>query len=215
MRNTPFRLITVFGAFIVLYAIIVGRLFYFQVVLSETFRDLGKYQSNEILELDSGRGDIISSDNSPIATNKVTYLLHANPKLIRDRAEYAERLASILELDEASISARLDRDLFWVKLKDGLSEATKEKIESLKLEGLGFQKESLRFYPEASMAAHLVGFVGKDDKGGAKGYFGLEGFYNQQLEGRPGRRYVVKDALGNPILCTNCKRSFKIRALFV
>jgi len=50
------------------------------------------------------------------------------------------------------------------------------------------------------MAAHLVGFLGKNKNGDDQGFFGLEGFYNSQMQGRDGRLYVVKDALSNPVV---------------
>ena len=50
------------------------------------------------------------------------------------------------------------------------------------------------------MAAHLIGFLGKDSNGLDKGYFGVEGRYNQQLSGRFGKLYAIRDALGNQIL---------------
>jgi cell division protein FtsI/penicillin-binding protein 2 len=200
MKNKSMRLIITFGIFIGLYVVMIGRLFYFQVILADIFKDAERAQSSEVLELDSGRGNIISADNFPLATNKVTYLLYANPKVVKDRSDYAEKLSPIIEVDESTISAKLKQNLFWVNLKNSIEEKQKEQIEKLQLPGVGFQKQDNRYYPESSMSAHLIGFVGKDDKGLPHGYFGLEGYYNKQLDGRPGRRYIVKDALGHPIL---------------
>ena len=70
----------------------------------------------------------------------------------------------------------------------------------MELKGVGFEMRASRFYPEASMSAHLVGFVGKDQYGGDKGYFGIEGYYDELLQGRGGASYIIRDALGNPIL---------------
>src|SRR5258706_7270525 len=50
------------------------------------------------------------------------------------------------------------------------------------------------------MAAQLIGFVGKDEMGLDKGYFGLEGFYDRQLKGRAGQAIEIHDALGRPVL---------------
>lgn len=50
-----------------------------------------------------------------------------------------------------------------------------KEIESLNISGISFERQDLRVYPEASSSAHLLGFVGKDDEGKNKGYFGLEG----------------------------------------
>ncbi len=191
-------LIFVFFAF--LYALIVLRLFYWQVLRHQDLREMSRLQSTQSLVVNSARGEILASDGFPLATNKPTFLVYANPKQITDKDKVAEALAPRLEQEESTISALLSKDLFWVRLKNRIDTDTKEQIEKLAIPGLGFEQESMRFYPEASMAAHLVGFIGKDSKGEDKGYFGVEGYYNEQLQGRAGRLYVVKDALGNPVI---------------
>jgi cell division protein FtsI/penicillin-binding protein 2 len=77
---------------------------------------------------------------------------------------------------------------------------TKANIEAQALNGIGFEFEEMRDYPEASAAAHLLGFVGKDSEGSDQGYFGLEGFYDLALKGKPGFLTREKDAKGLPIL---------------
>ncbi|RJQ26252.1 penicillin-binding protein 2 [Candidatus Parcubacteria bacterium] len=194
------RLLSIVFVLIALYLLIIMRLFYWQVIKSEDIKEIGRRQSTESLVLQSKRGEILSSDNFPLATNKTTHRAFANPKLIKDKNSISKELSIILNKDEATISALLESDLYWVSLAMGINDEKKKQIDALEIQGLGFQSEDARLYPEASMAAHLIGFVGKDLDGEDKGYFGLEGFYNAQLEGRQGRTYVVKDALGNQIL---------------
>lgn len=196
-------------SFLIAYILIIFRLFYWQVIRSDELKDIGRLQSSESLVVEAARGEIFFNDQFPLATNNISYLLYANPKLAENINTYASLLSPILEIDEASISASLSQDLYWVKIIQSIDSETKKEIEKLNLAGVGFQQEALRYYPEASMAAHLVGFVGKDEKGSGRGYFGLEGFYNGQLQGKNGRLYVVKDALGNPIL-TDIRREAKI-----
>jgi cell division protein FtsI/penicillin-binding protein 2 len=196
----PWRLTLVLIGFLLFYLVIVSKLFYWQVVRSADLREQQQIQSSESLTVQAKRGEIVTSDNYPLVTNKYSYLLYANPKVISDKEEYASKLAPILQVDQASLSAQLSKNLFWVRLAQGLEDSDKKKVEDLHLDGLGFQQTSMRYYPEASMAAQLVGFLGKDKNGNNRGYFGLEGYYNEQLQGRDGRLYVIKDALGNPIL---------------
>lgn len=75
-------------------------------------------------------------------------------------------------------------NLYWVSLQSRLSFDQRKQIEALKLNALGFEQQTERNYPEASLAAHLVGFVGKNQDGEDQGYFGIEGFYDRQLGGR-------------------------------
>lgn len=209
MKSEYSRLFLLIPLFLFLYLAIILRLFFWQVVKAEELHDLGREQSTEALISTAKRGDILFSDEFPLATNNISYLLYANPKKIDSEDRYARLLAPILENDAASISAILDQDLFWVRVKSNLPYDKKEEIAKLKLDALGFQQESTRYYPEASMAAQLVGFVGKNELGEDAGYFGLEGFYDRQLKGRTGRVYMVKDALGNPIL-TDVREEKKI-----
>lgn len=92
------------------------------------------------------------------------------------------------------------KDLVWVPLAKKISEVSKSGVEDLNIAGIGFEEVSKRYYPEATLAAQLLGFVGKDADGNDIGYFGLEGFYNDQLRGTPGRLIQELDASGNPIL---------------
>ena len=183
-----------------LYFVIVTRLFYWQVVRSEELKDLQRLQSSEKLSIPATRGQILSADDFPLATNTISYTFYANPKVIKEKNDYAEKIAPLLKDDPASISALLSKDLFWVKLAGKVSPEVKDEISRLSLKGIGFEQEYSRFYPEASLAAQLVGFVGKDGRGGDKGYFGIEGYYNEQLAGRSGGLYAIRDALGNQIL---------------
>lgn len=183
------------------YAVIVYRLFYWQVFMSSQLKKLSLEQSSESLIVQAQRGDILSSDNYPLSTSTKSYLFYLNPKLIRkEDREKAEKLAEILEMKKEDIEKLMSKNLYWVKIDENISEKQRSEIDALDINSTGFRERSLRYYPEASMAAHLIGFTGKDDKGEDKGYFGLEGFYNDQLIGRSGRLYLVHDALGNPIL---------------
>lgn len=200
MSTTRTRLLLVIGVLLVLYSIIAMRLFYWQVVRGAELKQIGQNQSSDSLILQATRGEILSSDNFPLATNRSSYWLYANPKVVEEKLSLAKTLAPFVERDEASIAALLDQDLFWVGLARNLPSTTKLEIEKLQIKGIGFQKESIRMYPEASLAAQLVGFLGKDIHDNPRGYFGVEGYYNEQLQGRSGRLYVVKDALGNPVI---------------
>ncbi len=191
------------------YLVIILRLAFWQIIRASELKELGRRQSSQTLIIPAVRGEIKSSDNFPLATNTISYVLYSNPKVIEDKQSYALKIGKILGADSATISAQLQKDLFWVKLASNLSLSKKEEIETLSLKGLGFQQEYSRFYPEASMAAHLIGFMGKDLEGEDRGYFGVEGRYNEQLKGRSGKLYAIRDALGNQIL-TDIREDKKI-----
>lgn len=194
------------------FLLIFGRLIYWQVVRAQELVQLAESQYGMYVKEIPRRGDIKTSDGFPIATNKISYQLTANPKEIADDeyVKLAKLLSPLISIDEATISATLALDKYWVSLKRDLTITDKNNIELLKLKGFYFEDQANRFYPEASLAAKLVGFMGKDENGNNKGYFGLEGYYDRQLSGKTGLSKVIKDAHGRPILAKIDDKSAKI-----
>lgn len=185
--------------FTLLFAAIILRLFYWQVIRADELSMLGQKQYGRTLSSDPARGEIRTSDEYPIVANKLSYLLYINPKVVEDPVKTTDLISAALEMDPASISGKLSQDLYYVSLAQGVDHEQKEKIEKYDLPGVGFDEQGVRLYPEASMAAHLLGFVGKDEDGFSKGYFGVEGYYDRQLRGRGRTSFLYFDALGRPI----------------
>lgn len=190
----------VFIGIVFFFLLVISRLFYWQIVKAKELSALGQAQYGNNLKILPQRGEIKTSDGFPLVANKITYLVFANPKEIKNTGNVSGILASMLDLSLASVSAKISLDKFWVPIKSGVDLEVKQKLADLNLSGIGFEKEYERFYPEASMAAQLLGFVGKDDNGSDKGYFGLEGYYDRLLTGKEGLAVQVHDAFGRPIL---------------
>ncbi len=196
-----------FGGFNLL---ILGRFFYWQVIRGNDLSATAKRQRLEIAETQAPRGTIYTDDGYPMVINKTTYDLNLYlPNLDATKEELAGKLGEILaesdqeEVTEATSSAilsTLSSDKNWFILSRNLPEEKKEKIEALNFNGVDFSENSVRDYPEASMAGHLLGFVGSDDTGDPQGYFGLEGYYHQQLSGRPGLSIEENNPFGQVIL---------------
>lgn len=162
---------------------------------------MAERQRSVSLPIPASRGRIFASDGSPLVINQKTYGVFLEPKNIDDRNDVVGKLAKELEIDRATISAKLtNTSLLWLPIAHQISEKNKEEIETFKLKGVGFIEETKRYYPEASMAANLLGFVGKSASGEDLGYFGVEGYYDQQLRGRDGKLLQEIDPAGNPIL---------------
>lgn len=194
------RLRVTFSILLILFSLVIMRLYHWQVIKAEELSLLGTSQYGRFRKIEPVRGEIKTSDGFSIATNKISYRIFANPKNIKNKKETSILLSSLLSEDEASISALLSKDLLWVSIKSKVDNIKKKEIENLKLEGVGFEQYHTRFYPEASMAAQVLGIVGKNENGEDKGYFGLEGYYERQLRGKPGIGVQIHDALGRPIL---------------
>ncbi len=194
------RFLGVFLFFLICLIAINLKLFQWQIVQSASLTALSKDQSELTYWLTPQRGDILASDGFPLATEKEAYVLYARPQDISDKDVVSQLIANELQVDVATVSARLATTSAWVPLDWHLPEAQKEQLEKMNLPGIGFDENPERFYPEGSMAAQLIGFVGKDNAGVDTGYFGLEGFYDRILKGRTIQVTVVKDAFNQPIL---------------
>lgn len=194
------RYLAVFVFFIFAFVCVWAKLFYWQIVKADELSALEQSQSSLNLQIPPIRGDILTSDNFPIVTNKMSYLVYADPQEVQNETTTAQLLASTLTIDVASISAQLDQhDKVWVPLAANIDNTTKQRVAALNLPGIDFQETPTRYYPEASMAAQLLGFVGKDTFGNPKGYFGIEGYYDRQLRGRVGETQIIRDAFGKPV----------------
>jgi cell division protein FtsI/penicillin-binding protein 2 len=195
------RIWTVYTGLLIICLLIVIRLFYWMIIQGPKLRLEAESQYFHQLPLPAQRGVILAQDGSPLVINQPAGLVYAQPKDIKDVSRFIKEIAPILAVDEASLSAQLSLpDRVWIPLARKVDMKRVQQLQDLKLDGLGIEKESKRFYPEASMAAHILGFVGSDQNGGDKGYFGIEGYYDRELHGKDGVIQMEKDVKGVPIL---------------
>jgi stage V sporulation protein D (sporulation-specific penicillin-binding protein) len=90
----------------------------------------------------------------------------------------------------ASIADRLRKKKAFAWVRRQITPEEKRRIAALELEGVSFIKESRRFYPNGSVAAHALGWVSLDNAG----LGGIELSYNKFISGIPGKALVQTDA---------------------
>lgn len=181
--------------FILFLLFIIVKLFYLQVIAPTVVSDYLKYQ-----KIQPERGKIFDRNRQPLAFNQTTYLLYIEPPKIKDLDELVEKVDKELKMGEATLSAKINKSKEWISIRSGITKEQKDVLTKLKIGGVGFQPASQRHYPEASLAAHLLGFVGKNKENENVGYFGIEGFYDKDLFGLPGLLKTERDLFGRPIL---------------
>lgn len=224
MIYSRFRLLLTI--FLILFGLVIFRLVKIQIFDHGRYQELADLQHWRTIEIPAQRGRIFSADGSVLVDNQKVYLLFAHPKNVSREKETSQSLAEIVfSPDDYTIKEKkaglanlkanlaldleeklLRKDLYWVGLYHKLSQSRKEKIEKLKINGIDFEDDAQRFYPEGQLASFILGFVGSNKSGQDAGYYGLEGFYNGDLKGEPGKVFEEQTASGNPILLGGFKR---------
>lgn len=213
------RLLTLF--FLIVALGLTVRLFYWQVIRGKELSEDARSQHNSSQVTTAPRGNIIASDGSYWVLRNNAWLVYVDTNNIDKAPEKIANLLAPLFVEDPTDHDELSSETLrligllgkkgaWIPLKTKVSDVTKKNIEALSIAGLGFESMEDRFYPEASSAAQLLGFVGKDESGGDIGYFGLEGYYNLALSGKPGFFGGESDAKGNPILISGTKEVLAI-----
>jgi cell division protein FtsI/penicillin-binding protein 2 len=203
------------------FFLLVGRLFYWQILKGKELSSQAQSQYKFSKLFEAPRGNILASDGTWLAARGEAYLVYASLPDVSDINMVADTLSPhFIEFDNGSVKKELifqeagrlkellsNDDLVWIALKHQVKPSVKNIIEDYGINGIGFEYEEARVYPEASSAAHLLGFVGKNEEGENQGYFGLEGYYDLVLSGKPGFLSRDADARGVPILLEDYKQT--------
>ncbi len=141
---------------------------------------------------DAQRGTIYGVDKNgnpiPLAINKDYPLIFAVPKEIADVQEAANQLAPLVNQSVGQLEKILSKPNDSYELLERRADpGVVQQIEDFNLKGIYSTYESGRFYPFASLASQVLGFVGYDSQSvGESGRYGVEKFYNSSLSGESG-----------------------------
>lgn len=183
------------------FVAIVLRLATLQLAQGNDYRVQADGQRTTVGEIAPNRGEIKIADKysgqpATVATSLEKPLVYAIPASMTDREATAKALAPILGISEQEILDKTaDSSKKYVPLKRQLTEEDKKKIEDLKLSGISFDTETIRFYPEGPFLSQLLGFVGyKEDV--KTGLYGIEQAFNEYLTGVSGSLAQERSASG-------------------
>jgi cell division protein FtsI/penicillin-binding protein 2 len=158
-----------------------------------------KFQKTEI-SVDLNNDNLFKNTSNlfPVAANKEYQMVYVVSKEVeeKDRDLVAKKLAEIIGQQEEKIKEKIYKtDDPYEPIAHKLSDEQAQKIKELKIKGIYLSPETWRYYPSGNFLSHVLGFVGfyNDTK---IGQYGLEGFYQKELEGKPGLIDAVKDAIG-------------------
>ena len=155
-----------FGAVLALWCVcICGRLVYLQVFSYGKFVKQAGHQQQRAIPLTAKRGVIYDRAGRELAMSVMVDSAFAVPTEVKDLPTAIHLVTRITGDDYNVVLAdcRAHKTFCWVARK--ADDETIQRINSLKLQGIHFQKEPKRFYPARDLAAQVLGSVGMEDSG--------------------------------------------------
>ncbi|MGC2480347.1 MAG: penicillin-binding protein 2, partial [Candidatus Sulfotelmatobacter sp.] len=179
------------GAMLLFWCVaICGRLVYLQIFRYGSFVKQAEHQQQREIPLSAKRGVIYDRAGHELAMSVLVDSAFAVPTEVKDLPTAVSLITRITGEDRNVVLAdcRNHKTFCWVARK--ADDETIERIKSLNLQGIHFQKEPKRFYPARDLAAQVVGTVGMEDSGQS----GIEHEFDEELSGRPGKMFISVDA---------------------
>jgi cell division protein FtsI (penicillin-binding protein 3) len=179
------------GAMLLFWCVaICGRLIYLQIFRYGSFVKQAEHQQQREIPLSAKRGVIYDRAGHELAMSVLVDSAFAVPSEVKDLPTAVSLITRITGEDRNVVLAdcRNHRTFCWVARK--ADDETIERIKSLSLQGIHFQKEPKRFYPARDLAAQVVGTVGMEDSGQS----GIEHAFDNELRGRAGKMFISVDA---------------------
>ncbi len=161
------KLVVIFSLFLVFSLLIITKLFYLQIKKGEYYEALALGQQISFSEVDGERGGVFFSNGNILAKTQKKIVAYITPQKITD-----------IEKIFAIFTEELSDDI--TKGKVFKREITEDQAELLQeTKGVTIDNILTRFYPQNDVACHVVGFTNEE----GKGQYGIEAFFNEELEG--------------------------------
>ncbi len=199
------------AAFIGFWMLVVcARLVYLQFSQYESLANRARQQQQNAIETSPQRGELLDRQERQLARSVQTVSLFIDPDGLDIGNSRSQRTTN-RPVTRSEASRAIARDFrkahdekkrfVWIARR--LDADVANKVVALNLPGVQTQLEPKRYYPNGSLAAHVLGYVGLD----GKGLGGVEQFYNAKISGEPGQLFLERDAKANRTKVTRSLRS--------
>jgi cell division protein FtsI (penicillin-binding protein 3) len=191
LRTAATYRIYLLGGILFLWCGVIGlRLLYLQIFRYGDFEQRAQHQQQRAIDVSPKRGIIYDRAGHELAMSMLVDSAFAVPTEIPDLPNTISLLARITKQDPRVLLAdcQAHKTFCWVARKG--DSQTIRRLRDLNLQGIHYQKEAKRFYPNHELAAQVLGYVGTDDEG----LSGIEREYDEHLHGQPGEMLISVDA---------------------
>lgn len=192
---------------VLMFIPIIRQLYVLQIVDHDYYEGLAVENQTKQTSVSASRGTIYDSNMEIIAISAGVYNVFIDPNEIHKKEEnidlIAEGLSNILGTDpndirEMAAKTNLRYQVVKRKIEQDLTDQVREFITDNELSGIYLEPDTKRYYPSASLAAQVIGFVGMDNTG----LDGIEAVYDSYLQGTAGRIITAKSNDGTEMLYT-------------
>ena len=213
IQTRSFVLMILMG--VVMFVLLFFRLFDLQITRHEELQSKAVNQQTRRTVVTASRGTIYDTAGNILAISSSAETIILSPLEINNALNDTENpvtwtkdslaagLAEILGKDAASIRKRMDNvksqyELIQLRADEEVAARVRAYVEENKISGVHLVADTKRYYPYGSLAAQVIGFVGDDNTG----LYGLEAYYEEELEGQSGLVISAKDQAENDMLYT-------------
>ena len=214
IQTRSFVLMILMG--VVMFVLLFFRLFDLQIARHEELQSKAVNQQTRRTVVTASRGTIYDTAGNILAISSSAETIILSPLEINNALNDTENpvtwtkdslaagLAEILGKDAASIRKRMDNvksqyELIQLRADEEVAAKVRAYVEENKISGVHLVADTKRYYPYGSLAAQVIGFVGDDNTG----LYGLEAYYEEELEGQSGLVISAKDQAENDMLYTD------------
>ncbi len=181
----------VLAAIFMLAAALIGRAAFLQLYQKDFLQEEGNDRAMRTLSVPALRGMILDRNGEVLAVSSPVTSIWADPKVLMTYQAYFPQIADALQVPFQEFLTLMQgkKDKRFVWLKRQLSPVDASKILRLNIPGIYSEREYRRFYADAEVTSHLLGFTDVDDQGQE----GIERSYNSWLTGVTGKKRVLRD----------------------
>ncbi len=190
-RNPRLRWLVVWVVAVVWMVAVLGRLAYVQLLCYSEYLAKAQRQQERIFEISPKRGTIYDRKGRELAVSLPMDSVFGDPAEITDVDMVGRLLSRVLDVPADDIETKIREAHSPVRLARKLSPDVVQRISDMNLNGVFFQKENRRVYPQRDLAASVIGYVDIDEKG----IGGIEQSLDKDIRGRPGKMMVMADGL--------------------
>ena len=194
------RLMWVLGIFTFCTTCLIFRVAWIQIANGQEYQQEAIEQQTSNRTISPKRGTIYDRNMETLATSGSVETIYASPKVIKklglDVDKISGELAAILGMEKETVKKKLSKVTQYELIKQKVDKEIGSKVRQWKkdneIQGIYIDEDTKRFYPNGSLAAHVIGFTNIDNDG----LDGVEKIMEQYLKGVPGKILSEVDASG-------------------